>query len=247
MRDVFERLFADAGSTLETHLTLRPLDILARHSWGGVDHLDLFADIDRSAEAVAAFSGADEAERFRRFMAQAKRTYDTLEPSFIKAHQPGNPLTLAQRVARRGLGDLRHIDPFATMWQALGKYFRDPRLRQLFGRYATYVGSSPFSAPATLSLIAHAEERGVWSIEGGMHRLADAMAGLAARLGATLRYETEATEIVVAAGRCKAVRLASGERLEADAVVANADAAALAAGRLGGRAAGAVPGVRRGV
>ena len=49
------------------------------------------------------------------------------------------------------LFDLR---PFDTLWDVLGGYFPDPRLRQLFGRYATYCGSSPFLAPATLMLIA---------------------------------------------------------------------------------------------
>jgi 1-hydroxycarotenoid 3,4-desaturase len=51
--------------------------------------------------------------------------------------------------------------PFSTLWSALGEHFSDPRLRQLFGRYATYVGSSPLQAPATLMLIAHVEQEGV--------------------------------------------------------------------------------------
>ena len=49
------------------------------------------------------------------------------------------------------------------------------RLRQLFGRYATYTGCSPFLAPATLMLIAHVEQSGVWLVQGGMVRLAQAM------------------------------------------------------------------------
>ena len=79
------------------------------------------------------------------------------------------------------------ISPFATLWKALGEHFRDPRLRQLFGRYATYSGSSPFQAPATLMLIAHVEQQGVWLVEGGMVRLAQAMSALATSLGATVR------------------------------------------------------------
>jgi hypothetical protein len=131
------------------------------------------------------------------------------------------------------------------MWRALGDYFRDPRLRQLFGRYATYCGSSPFQAPATLMLVAHVEQEGVWLVEGGMHRLAVALEGLAERRGATFRYGAEAAEILVAGGKVAGVRLASGERLDADAVVLNADVAAVAAGRFGPAAAGAVPKVPR--
>ena len=73
------------------------------------------------------------------------------------------------------VGDLFKINPFETLWHALGRYFRDPRLRQLFGRYATYCGSSPFKAPATLMLVADVEAQGVWRIEGGMAALAEAL------------------------------------------------------------------------
>jgi 1-hydroxycarotenoid 3,4-desaturase len=119
------------------------------------------------------------------------------------------------------------------MWSALGKYFRDPRLQQLFGRYATYCGSSPYLAPATLMLVAHVERSGVWSIEGGMHALAQALADGARSFGATIRYGQEVDELLVACGRASGVRLASGERIGADAVIINADVAALAGGLFG--------------
>jgi 1-hydroxycarotenoid 3,4-desaturase len=133
------------------------------------------------------------------------------------------------------------IKPFETLWDALGTHFRDPRLRQLFGRYATYCGSSPFLSPATLMLIAHVEQVGVWTVEGGMHQTAVALARLAAEKGARIRYRSEVAEITTDRRRVRGVTLADGERLEADAVVANADVAAIAAGRFGEQARSAVP------
>ena len=144
-------------------------------------------------------------------------------------------------VARQGVGGLWSIRPFDTMWAALGRHFRDPRLRQLFGRYATYCGSSPFLAPATLMLVAHVEQEGVWLVEGGMHRLAAALAGLATQHGATIRYGAEVAEIVTGSGRATGVRLASGEFVAAGTVVVNADASALASGLLGAGVRHAVP------
>ena len=125
------------------------------------------------------------------------------------------------------------ISPFDTLWKALSGHFRDPRLRQLFGRYATYSGSSPFDAPATLMLIAHVEQQGVWLVEGGMARLAGALAALAERRGATIRCGTAVKDILVSRGRASGVRLANGEVIEADAVICAADCAALAAGAFG--------------
>ena len=236
MRWVFEELFADAGALLADHITLHPASVLARHAWGDAQ-LDLFADVEQSTAAIGAFAGAAEARGFAAFCAEARRIYRTLEGPFIRSPRP-NAVSLAMAA---GFGEMWRIKPFETMWAALSQHFADPRLRQLFGRYATYCGSSPYRAPATLMLVAHVEQDGVWLVEGGMHQVALALAKLAAAQGATIRYGAEVAEVLTGSGRASGVRLASGERVEADAVVLNADPAALAAGLFGRAAAGCVP------
>jgi len=84
-----------------------------------------------------------------------------------------------------------------------------------------------------LILVAHVEREGVWSIEGGMQELARALAGSAEREGATIRYDADVAEVLATAGRVSGVRLASGERIDADAVIMNADVAAIAGGVFG--------------
>ena len=240
LRTVFDEILAEVGVSLADYVTLRPVEALARHVWGPDQRLDLFSDIERSADAIGRFAGSTEADGYRAFCARARRIYETLEHPFIRSPRP-NLLSLLQRTGMRGHGGLWRLSPFATLWDALGEHFTDPRLRQLFGRYATYCGSSPFQAPATLMLVAHVEREGVWVVEGGMHRVATALAQLAAQRGATFHYNTAAAEIVVDRGHVTGVTLTNGERLEADAVVANADVAAIATARLGGDAAAAVP------
>jgi 1-hydroxycarotenoid 3,4-desaturase len=90
-------------------------------------------------------------------------------------------------------------------------------------------------------LIAHVEQRGVWLVEGGMIRLAAAMSDLATRKGAVVRCDTPVAEILLQGGRASGVRLASGERIEADAVICAADYGALATGLLGRAVTNAVP------
>ena len=175
--------------------------------------------------------------------AEAAAIWKALERRFIMA-----PATSAAGLALRylpgGLGEMFAINPFTTLSKALGRHFADPRLRQLFGRYATYTGASPFEATATLMLIAHLEASGVWLVEGGMHRLALALEGLAKSSGARFRYGAEVTRIRVERGRTAGVELAGGEVIAAADVIANCDATALADGRFGPEAARAVPGVR---
>ncbi len=232
MRWVFEEILREAQAEWPQDLVAQPLQTLARHAWNDGAVLDLFTDIERSADAIAQFAGTAEAAGYRRFCARAAAVYDTLKDSFIRASRP-SPLALTQRAGLRGLPGLLRISPFTTLWDALGEYFRDPRLRQLFGRYATYCGSSPFAAPATLMLVAHVEREGVWTLDKGMSGLAEAIAMLAERCGVKFVFEQEASRIVVERGAVSGVETRGGAHFPAEAVVFNGDAAALSAGLLG--------------
>jgi 1-hydroxycarotenoid 3,4-desaturase len=233
MRWVFDEILAEVGASLDELVRLRPLSVLARHAWRGLDaRLDLHADAQASADAIARFASPGEGQRFLAFCAEAQRIYRRLEGPHIRSSRP----SFAQMVSdlgAAGLKELAALGPFATLWKTLGRHFRDPRLRQLFARYATYCGASPWAAPATLMLVAHVEMEGVWSIDGGMHRLAQQLAALAAARGARLRYGAAVDGIELAHGRVAALRLADGERIAADSIVFNGDADALARGLLG--------------
>jgi 1-hydroxycarotenoid 3,4-desaturase len=232
MRWVFEELFACAGETLADCVPLRRADLLARHGWNDQSRLDLYADIRRNEDAIGVFAGPKQARLYRQFCIDSRRTYQTLEHAFVRATRP-NPLSLAWRVGVRGLPGLVRMAPFRTLWDALGRYFPDPRLRQLFGRYATYCGSSPFQASATLMLVAHVEQSGVWCLDGGMVTLARALEAALQRKGVQLRFGCQVQRILTRQGHACGVALQGGETVAASAVVFNGDAAALAGSMLG--------------
>jgi 1-hydroxycarotenoid 3,4-desaturase len=241
MRGVFDAIFAQAGARLNEHLSLRLATILARHSWPDGSRLDLHADVERTAEEIRRFASAADAAGYRAFCARTAEVFETLDESFMQNAAP-SPIGLARSAGFGGIGAMTRIRPFSTLWRVVGDYFRDERLRQLFGRYATYCGSSPFLAPGPLMLIAHVEQQGVWTIEGGMYRLAEALTDLGRARGVAFRFGAEATEIVVSEGVASGVRLVTGETIAASAVVFNGDPVALATGLLGTQAAGAVTG-----
>ena len=240
MHWVFEGLFREAGERLEDHLELDTATILARHAWAEGGQLDLHADRERSCLAIADFAGQHDAAGYRDFCARSARVHAALRDTFMTRSLPSQReliLALASRgLAADGLRAMLATPPWQSLWSALGRHFRDPRLRQLFARYATYVGSSPLAAPATLMLIAHVEQEGVWLVRGGMRRIALALQGLGERLGARFRFGAEVAELRIAAGRCCGLRLADGELIDADAVLFNGDANALAMGLLGDEA-----------
>ena len=159
----------------------------------------------------------------------------------MRAGKP-SVLGMINSLGPQGLATLTGLGPFNTLWRYLGRHFSDPRLRQLFARYATYCGASPWQAPATLMLVAQVEMDGVWAVEGGMHAVAQSFARLAAQRGATLRYGTACEQILLnKAGHVRGVQLAGGEELPADAVVFNGSPQALVDGLLGAAVQHAVP------
>ena len=238
MRPVFEALFAAAGERLEDHLTLTPLPILARHYWQDGASLDLMADRDQSAANIAAAFGSRSAAEFKAFANRAARLFDAFDGPMMQAERPSQ-LELVRKVATNP-GLLLDMAPWKSLAGLLKGAFSDPHLAQLFGRYATYVGGSPYSAPALLSLIADAEARGVWAVEGGMHKLAQTLETLAKAHGAVFRYSTRVQRIEMQGGRAAGIATTSG-RIAADAVLFNGDPRALHRGLLGDAGRHAVP------
>jgi phytoene desaturase len=221
MRPVFEALFAAAGRNLRDYLTLLPVDPLTRYFYPDGTVLDAAQDARVMTERIAAMAGSADAEGYRRYLAYARRIHDITGPRFIYGPPPGL-LTLA----RTPLRDMPAVDPLRTMDASIRRFVADPRLRQLLGRFATYVGASPFLAPATLNVIAHVElSGGVWYPQGGVYAIARALERLARELGVAVRVRTPVQAITTQGGRVTGVRLADGELVNADAVIANVDVA----------------------
>ncbi len=218
MKYVFEELFDKAGETFEDHVSLKKATVLARHAWNDNGFFDLHASREQTRDEIGRFFSAADAAGFEAFCNESKAIFETLKDTFIGASRP-SPLGLGRRIGLTNVTDLLRLQPFTSLMSALKKFFPDPRLQQLFGRYATYVGSSPYQAPGTLMLIAHVEQEGVWLVDGGMHKLAQAMAQLAANQGADLRFETEVASIMTDSGRACGVVTQSGELIPAKQVL----------------------------
>ena len=237
MRPVFQTLFADVGEELSDHLTLQPLSTLARHYWDDGATLDLDADPAKSLANVSAAFGSKAGQEFAAFSARAKRLFEAFEAPMMRMAEPSQ-MTVTRTVLRQP-GLISDMAPHRTMAGLLKQAFSDPRLAQLFGRYATYVGGSPYASPAILSLIWHAEAQGVWSVKGGMHQLAQTIAKLAKTRGAAFHYRTRATRITRQNGRVNGVQT-DAAHYPADMVLFNGDPRALEMGLLGEGAKDAV-------
>lgn len=231
MRHVFDDLFAQASTRLEDHITLIPQSILARHWWPDGSSLDLHADPDASAAAIRKFAGPKAEKEFHAFSKRAAQLYRAFDGPMMQAPEPSLPAVTSHVMRNPSL--ISAMAPQSSLAEMLSRQFSDPRLAQLFGRYATYVGGSPYRSPAILALIWQAEAAGVWCVKGGMHNLARAIAALAAQRGVRFQYDAHVSRIEAKAGQVHAVHLQDGTRIAAETVLFNGDPRALATGAVG--------------
>ena len=227
MRWVFDLVFQDVGLHFGDEVRLRQADVIARHAWASGGTLDLFCNEEQSREAIQDLCGPKEADGFIAFSRYARQIYDHAYRTFLAAESP-SLRAMAAASGFRGLLSTVRIDAFRTMMRALRTFFNDSRLVQLFGRYATYYGASPYQAPATLHLIAEVERQGVWLPIDGMPSVAEAVQRAAASFGAMFHFNRGVSRIETRKGRASGVVLDDETYVAADAVVFNGDAQALA-------------------
>ncbi len=231
---------AAVGEEASDWLTLERLDPAYRAWFPDGSHLDVVADPPRMAAQLREVCGPREADGYLRLVARLERLWRAQWRRFI-ASDPARVWHLAnvdlvRLVAAGGFG----------RWQALvDRHLADARTRRVFSFQAMYAGLAPHRALACYAMISYLDAVcGVWFPRGGMHALAQALAGAADKHGVELRYGTAAARVEVRGDRAVAVVTAAGERIPADAVVLNLDRPAAAA-LLPDAGPGRVPRLRR--
>lgn len=165
-RHVFEELFATAGRQLSDYLTLESVDPLTRYFYQDGTVLDAAADLNTMADQIRQIDPRD-VEGYRRFFDYAADIHRVTGPVFIYDAPP-----TWRSFLRVPLRDWLKADGLRTMDQAIKSHVHSPHMQQLLGRFATYVGGSPYQAPATLNVIADVEmSGGVWYPRGGIYGL----------------------------------------------------------------------------
>jgi phytoene desaturase len=220
---VYRDLFLKTGGPLEDEVTLRAVDPVCRYRFADGAELRL-PNASRGAvtaaldEAFGTGAGAD----WARFMDRAGRIWDATRGPFLESPLDGVRGLLRES---RKVSDLRTVAPWRSL-RGLGRsYLRDPHLRMMLDRYATYTGSDPRRAPAALATVPYVEQTfGAWHVEGGLRQLGLALHQRAVDRGVQVRTSTAVARVETAAGAVSGVELADGGRLPADVVVSDIDA-----------------------
>lgn len=238
---VFRDLFLKTGRPLEECVDLVEVDPAFRYRFPDLDGSGaVWVDIPnvsraRTRRALDDALGGGAGDDWERLLERAHAIWQVTRGPFLEAPLGGARDLL--RMSRR-TRDVTTVAPWQSLRSLGRRTLRDPRLRMMLDRYATYTGSDPRRAPAALAVVPYVEQTfGAWHIRGGLGRLAQALHERALERGAAVRTGADVTGVLLEAGRVAGVQLATGERLPADVVVSDADARHLYGDLLPDRAA----------
>lgn len=217
MKFILDEMFEEAGERIEDHIEAIELDPMYRLIFNDRS-IEMTGDHEAMKREIAAmFPGSEadldkflarEGERFQKVFPCLQKDYSSFKEFF-------NPIFLKA---------IPYIPLGNSIFDYLGNYFSEEKLRLCFTFQSKYLGMSPWECPGFFSILPFVEHQfGIFHVQGGLSRISEAMAAIATKHGARIRTGAEVKQVIVERGKAKGVRLARGEKVMADEVVLNAD------------------------
>lgn len=216
---LLDKLFKVCGEDLQDHLEFVPLDPICRYFYQDGTVFNNFENRQDSVEEIRSFS-AEDAEAYPQFLDHTAELYKKTKNAFIF-----NPLYGFKDLKELKILSFFGIDAFSTVAKKVDQEFRSEYMRNFFKRFATYNGSSPFQAPATLNVIPHVElNQGGYYVKGGMYQVAKSLYDLALSMGVNFHFEHPIQSLVIKDGEAQGLILNNGETVKAELIISNSDA-----------------------
>lgn len=219
---LLENLFDECGEKLNEHFDYSLLENNCRYFFSDGSQFNFYHDKEKLKKEVELHTN-EAYQSIEKRLKQAEEIYQFSSPVFIfnDFHNIKNFTTPAYK---NMVFKLHKLDFLATMHKANRKSFKDARMVQLFDRYATYNGSNPYKAPATLNMIAHLENNiGSFFPSKGMYDIVRVLYNLALKKGVQFEFGSLVSKIIVENSRATAICV-NRRRIDYDIVVSDSDA-----------------------
>lgn len=217
-----EELFALAGEPVEAYFRYRKMPESCFYFYEDGTAIRASSEPDQFAEELNRQTG-EPVEHVKKYFSQSGSLYENVANIFLH-HSLHKRSTLWKAPVARALRTVRLKHLFKSLHQVNAASFSEPKVVQLFNRYATYNGSNPYKAPGMLSLIPHLEHHeGTFYPEGGMISITNALFKLAEKKGVQFSFNQPVERIIHHNHRAVGV-VAGGKNIAASVVVSNVDA-----------------------
>ena len=217
---IFAELFESAGTDMGEHIRLQAVDPLASYVFSDGIRFQVSTALPEWLKTIHELEPRDE-QGFLNFMRLGSKIFALSAQTFFQ-RPPSDPPD-GKALAALLRMPLRHA--WGRYDRTIRHFFKSPHLRQMYERFPTYVGSSPYHIPATLTVIPYIEHAfGGWYVVGGMYRIVESLTRILEDRGVGLHTDREVTRIVSANRRVKGVELKDGTFHGSDVVIMNGDA-----------------------
>lgn len=221
MPQYVDELFTLAGKNPRDYFRYEKLEEICKYFYEDGLYLTASADINEFAKEIEQKTNSS-AREVHKYLSKSETIYEITHKVFLertlhklKSYLHWDTLKSALRFGK--------IDAFRDQNKANQSFFKDERIVQLFNRYATYNGSNPYQAPATLNVIPHFEYHfGAFIPDKGMYSIITSLVKLAKDLGVKFQFDCRVEEIIYSADVVKGIRI-KNSTIEADLVVSNLD------------------------
>ncbi|MFX0025587.1 MAG: phytoene desaturase family protein [Candidatus Hermodarchaeota archaeon] len=218
---VFEDVFQTAGKDIHKELTIIKLNEICTYYLSDGTYLKAWSDIEKFGQELEKIAPGSQ-KSLKRYIKQAKKMYSLGGEFFLTQpiHEIRNllkPSILFKLIRFTG------IHPFSTLNKINKKVFKDPRIVQLFNRYATYNGSNPYKTPATMMIIPFVEYYGGgYGIKEGIYEIPKKIHEAAEELGVKFHFGVKVNNINVRKKKIIGINTVSGDK-SYDVVISDVD------------------------
>lgn len=218
MKFVLDDIFGLAGKKSTDYLKFKRLEPMYHLTFADGTKFSPTSDKKKMAkEFERAFPG--NLEGLKRFYVREKERYEKLLPCLQLDYTH-----FTEFFAKHFIVAIPHLLTKGSLFQNLGNYFKEDKLRLCFTFQSKYLGMSPWECPGAFTMIPFVEhEFGIYHVMGGLNALALGMAKAVKDCGGKVRTGAEVKQVIVKDGCAKGVLLKGGEKLMFDEVVINAD------------------------
>ena len=221
MPQYIDELFELARKDPADYFTYQRLDTVYKYFYPDGTQLNAYSDKEKFAREIATTTG-EPADAVIKYAANSGDIYHITHRVFLERSLHRIKTYLSWDTIR-SIFHLPQIDAMRTMHKGNQSFFKDKRVVQFFDRYATYNGSNPYTAPATLNVIPHLEQHyGAYFPTGGMYSITTSLVTLAESLGVKFHYNSRVEEIVLEDKKVTGLKV-KGEMVNADIFISNMD------------------------
>jgi len=218
MKDVLEDMFTRSGRNIEDYLTIQSINPLYRIVYGnGKEFYPSSDSIEMEKELERLFPG--NIDGYRRFMNKEKKKFDLLFDCLKQTY-----LSPKDFLKKELLRALPHLGAHESLFDVLGKYYKEDDLKMAFTFQAKYLGMSPWDCPGGYSIISYIEHAGgVHHVMGGFGEISEAMAKVIREEGGSIHLNTPVKELIIENNNVVGVYLENGSKHYSDYTIINAD------------------------